>query len=193
MAKKKNSKYLQSIIDSVMGATPKNRKLVDTFDEYYTKNPVLAQEDQKQSEAMMVPYYENLISNSLEDLNNYVANANVSYQRTLRRARNTLAKGGGAIGTEREGVEKDITQDKDQQVGEVVKETERKIGTEKTKQAGYNPVGIFQEGSLVADMKSSIAEQNLWYRNQRAETYNANVARYYDSDSKKSYNNKKLY
>jgi hypothetical protein len=135
----------------------------------------------------MIPYYENQISLAMEDLNDYVANTNVSYERTLRRARYALAKGGGAIGSERTGQEKEINQDKETDIGAAVKQTARKVGTEKVKAAGFTPTGLFQEGALVGDMKTGIEEQKLFYRDQRMNRYDSDVKKIYQQTGQKTY------
>lgn len=152
----------------------------------------LEAEDYEQAEALYTPYFENLIANDLEDLNAWSESESVSYDRSLRRARFSLAAGGGAIGTEREQVEGEITTDHDSRVSNAVRATERQVGTENVKNAGYESAGREQEGALVGGMKESIQEGQLWYKNQRAQRYYGNANTYYQQPSAYSLSGNKL-
>lgn len=179
-----SSSSLSKIVKSVLGVTPKDGVLPSFEDIYSSK---LQEEDKKLAQSDMIPYYENQISLAMEDLNDYIANQNVSYQRTLRRARYTLAKGGGGIGTERDGVEKEVTQDNETAKNAAIKQTTRKVGTDKIQSTGYKPFGLFQEGALVGDMKTGIAEQELFYREQRLNRYNSDVEKINQAGTAKTY------
>jgi hypothetical protein len=183
--------YLKNLMKSIFDTTPAEREVLPTFEEQDT--PELQAQDRQTAEAMMIPYYEQQIEMAMEDLNDYVANQNVNYQRTLRRARASAAKAGGAIGTEIENTEAEIKEDRDMIVNEKTKQAERKVGTEKIQQSGYQSSGLFSEGSLIGEMKSAIEEETMNLTSERAAMYNADAAKYYNQDSQYSYNNKKLF
>lgn len=169
------------IIDAIMKNTPGQQEVLPDFETTY--NDKLEAEDYAQAEALYTPYFEQQIANELEDLNAWSEAENVSYDRSLRRARISLASQGGAIGSERTNQEGEITQDHNMSVENTVRGVERQVGTDKIKNAGYQSAGQKQEGELVGQMKSSIQEGQLWYKNQRAQRYYGNANTYYSQPS----------
>ena len=143
----------------------------ESFEETYDDEA--EEEDMEKSKEMWTEHYEQKIDMELEDLNDFVANSNVNYQRTLRTARNSYAKMGGAIGSEREGGEAEIKQDNDSRIAGASKQAERNVGTEGIEEAGYASSGLYQEGSLVQEMEGAIENEVLDLKNERADTYYA--------------------
>jgi hypothetical protein len=174
-------KQLEEMTKAILKATPKEKDPLPSFDEKYTED--LEAEDFAQAEALYTPYFEQQIANELEDLNAYTEVESVNYERSLRSARISMASGGGAIGSEREREESEITQDYDARRKSRVRQTERTVGTEKLTNAGFESAGQQQEGSLVGNLKEAIQEGQLWYKNQRAQRYYGNAETYYSQPS----------
>lgn len=176
-----SSNSYKDIIKSIMGSTPAQQKVLPDFETTYT--PELQAEDMTQSEALYKPYFEQQIANELEDLNAWSEAESVSYDRSLRRARFSLAASGGAVGSERASREGEITQDHEKSVQGAVRGTERSVGTDKIVNGGFQSAGQKQEGSLVGKMKSAVQEGQLWHKNQRAQRYYGNANTYYQQPS----------
>jgi len=187
--KRSNNDY-QDLIKSILKSTPAQNKVLPDFETTYSPN--LEAEDYKQSEELYTPYFEKQIANDLEDLNAWSETENVSYNRSLRRARFSLASQGGAIGSERTKQEGDITQNHEQRTQNTIRGTERAVGTTNIQNAGYQSAGQNQEGSLVGKMKESIQSGQLWYKNQRAQRYYGNAKTYYSQPSAYSLSGDKL-
>lgn len=179
--KKSESSNYKDIIKEIMKATPAQQKVLPDFETTYSDK--LEAEDYAQSEALYKPYFEQQIANELEDLNAWNEAESISYERSLRRARVSLAATGGAIGSEREQQEGEISQDHESNVENTVRGIERKVGTERIKNAGYQSAGQTQEGSIVGKLKTAIQEGQLWYKNQRAQRYYGNANTYYSQPS----------
>jgi len=180
-SKSSSDKGYKDILKAIMKNTPAQQKVLPDFETTYT--PDMEAEDYTQSEALYKPYFEQEIANQLEDLNAWSEAESVSYDRSLRRARFSLAAGGGAIGSERTQQEGEITSDHETNVNNQVRGVERSVGTERIKGAGYQSAGQTQEGSIVGQMKSAIQEGQLWYKNQRAQRYYGNANTYYSQPS----------
>jgi len=174
-------KDYKGILKSILGSTPAQQEVKPDFETTYT--PELMAEDYAQSEALYKPYFEQQISNELEDLNAWSESENTNYDRNLRRARFSLATQGGAIGSERDSVEGEITTDHNKNVQDTVRGTERKVGTDAITAGGYQSAGQNQEGEIVGSMKAAIQEGQLWYKQQRANRYYGNVNNYYQQPS----------
>lgn len=185
-----SDKGYKDIIKSIMKSTPAQQKVLPDFETTY--NDKLQAEDYAQSEALYKPYFEQQIANELEDLNAWSEAESVSYDRSLRRARFSLATGGGAIGSERTTQEGEITTDHNTNVQNTVRGTERAIGTDAIKNGGYQSAGQTQEGDIVGKMKTAIQEGQLWYKNQRAQRYYGNANTYYSQPSAYSLEGSKL-
>jgi len=182
----KDKDYSSSdLVDAVLGVTQKEKDPLPTFEEIYTQE--LQDEDRTQAEELFKPYYEMEIAKQLEDLNAWSEMESIDYERTLRRGRASLAEQGGAIGGERETFQKEAKGEHERSTQNQVRTTEREIGTEKIKEAGYQSGGLFQEGAMVGKMKSDIEGQALWNRNQRSQAYYANAANYYSTPSNETY------
>jgi hypothetical protein len=169
------------IVKNIMGATPAQQKVIKPFEDTYT--PELEAEDYAQSEALYKPFYEKQIANELEDLNAWSEADSVSYDRSLRRARFSLAASGAAIGGDRTTVEGEMDTDHKAEVANQVRGVERLVGTDRIVNGGYQSAGQNQEGSIVGGMKAQIQEGQLWYKNQRAQRYNGNSQTYYSQPS----------
>ena len=180
-SKKSSDKGYEDIIKAIMKATPAQQEVLPDFETTYTSE--MEAEDYAQSEALYTPYFEQQIANELEDLNAWNEAESISYERSLRRARVSLAATGGAIGSEREQQEGEITQNHEANVENAVREIERKVGTDRIKNAGYQSAGQTQEGSIVGKLKTAIQEGQLWYKNQRAQRYYGNADTYYSQPS----------
>lgn len=178
--KKEKSDY-SDLVKSVLKNTPAQQPVLEEFEKTYT--PALEAEDYAQAEALYTPYFEQQIKNELEDLNAFTQTESVNYDRSLRSARASLAASGGAIGTERESKEGEITQDHEANVRNTVRGVERTVGTEKLQGAGYQSAGQTQEGSIVGKLKTAVQEGQLWYKNQRAQRYMGNSNVYYQQPS----------
>lgn len=174
-SKSSDSSY-KKVIESILKATPAQQEVLPDFETTYT--PELQAEDYTQSEALYKPFFEKQIADELEDLNAWSQAENTNYDRNLRRARISIAQGGGAIGGERQRVEGEITTDHAQTVSNTLRATERSIGTEKLTAGGYQSQGQ-QEGAKVAAMKEAIQGGQLWYKNQRAQRYYGDANTYY--------------
>jgi hypothetical protein len=173
-----------------MKSTPAQQKVLPDFETTYSDD--LEAEDYAQSEALYKPYFEQQIANELEDLNAWSEAESISYDRSLRRARFSLAAQGGAIGSERMTEEGEISSDHETNVQNTVRGVERSVGTDKIKNAGYQSAGQTQEGSIVGKMKTAIQEGQLWYKNQRAQRYYGNANNYYSQPSAYSLDGSKL-
>lgn len=185
------SDLVDKVSKEILGSTPGFQAPAEDFETKYT--PELQAEDEAQSRALFEPYYNDQVSALLEDLSSTEAMESVSYDRTLRRARASLAQGGGAIGTEREGADKEITDRQGNERTGRLKSAERTIGTERLTGAGFQSVtGSPQEGSLIGEMKGNIAEQSLWYKNQRAQRYYGDAKTYYGNGTGRSLTGSKL-
>jgi len=189
-SKSKKGESVSDLVKSVLSATPAQQEILPDFETTYT--PELEAEDYAQSEALYKPYFEQQIANELEDLNAWSESENVSYERSLRRARFSLGASGGAIGGEREQVEGEMNQDHTAKVQNQVRGVERNVGTEKVTGAGFQSGGQTQEGELVGQMKAAIQEGQLWYKNQRAQRYYGNANTYYSQPSPYSLSGDKL-
>lgn len=188
--KEKSDNSYADIIKAITKNTPAQQKVLPDFETTY--NDKLEAEDYSQSEALYTPYFEQQIANELEDLNAWSEAENVSYDRSLRRARISLAAQGGAIGSERTTEEGEITTDHETNVQNTVRGVERSVGTDKIKNAGYQSSGQKQEGSLIGQMKEAIQGGQLWYKNQRAQRYYGNANTYYSQPSAYSLEGSKL-
>lgn len=177
-----NSGYgalVDKITKSVLSSAPKEKKPLKDFEKVY--NSKLQKEDLEQSKALFEPYYNDKISTILEDLNTTLQMDSISYDRSLRRARASMALSGGAIGSERTTAEGEMQADFNANKTEKVKTAERSVGTERLTAAGYVSAGTPREGTIVGEMKKNIADQQLWYKNQRAQRYYADAGAYYAS------------
>lgn len=170
---------VDKISKGVLSSAPKEKKPVKDFEKVYGKK--LQKEDLLQAKALFEPYYNDKISTILEDLNTTLQMDSISYDRSLRRARASMALSGGAIGTERTNTEGEMQTDFNANRTEKVKGAERAVGTEKLTAAGYTSSGTTREGTIVGEMKKNIADQQLWYKNQRAQRYYADAGAYYAS------------
>lgn len=174
------SSLVDKVSQEILGVTPGFQKPVEDFETKYT--PELQAEDEAQSRALFEPYYNDKINSLLEDLSSTEQLESVSYDRTLRRARASLARAGGAIGTEREEADKEITDRQTSERNTRLKTAERTIGTDRLTGAGFQGVtGTPQEGSLLSEMKGNIEDQKLWYKNQRANRYYGDAKKYYET------------
>lgn len=178
---KDSNKGYKDVIDSILKNTPAQQEVLPDFETTYS--PELQAEDMTQSEALYKPYFEKQIADELEDLNAWSEAENVSYDRSLRRARFSLAAGGGAIGSERTTQEGEMEADKNTRLENTVRGVERNIGTAAIKNGGYQSAGTEQEGALVGKMKEAIQGGQLWYKNQRAQRYYGNANNYYSQPS----------
>jgi hypothetical protein len=182
-SKKSSSSSVKDLVNksikSILNVTPAFQKTAADFEStVYT--PEIAAEDEVQAKALFEPYFNEQINTLLEDLNVVEQMESVSYDRSLRRARSSMAQAGGAIGTQREENDKMITDDYQYNRNNRLRTSERTIGTERMQGAGYQPVaGTPQEGSLIREMKGTIADQILWNKNQRAQRYYGDVGNYY--------------
>ncbi len=171
----------KDLVKSVMDNTPAQQPVLADFESTYT--PAVQAEDMAQSEALYTPYFKQQIANQLEDLNAFSQTESVNYDRSLRSARASLAATGGAIGSERDTKEGNITQDYNTTMDNQVRGVERNVGTDAIKNAGYQSNGQTQEGDIVGKMKSAIQEGQLWYKNQRANEYMGDSKTYYSQPS----------
>lgn len=179
----KRTESYQEIVDSILQSTPAFRDPREEFDKYYTDE--LRAEDRTQAEELMRPYFEKRISDEMEDLNLWADQDEANYKRSLRRARNQAASSGGAIGSEREEQEGQITSDHQREKTGRVRETERTVGSKKLQKGGFESTGKY-EGSLVGNMKQAIEDQSLWNREQRLNRYISDSKKYYGQPSSKS-------
>lgn len=170
---------VDKITSSVLGSAKKEKKPPKDFEKVY--NSKLQEEDLNQSKALFEPFYNDKISTVLEDLNTTLQMDSVSYERTLRRARSSMALSGGAIGSERTSAEGEMAADNTAGRTAKVKTAERAVGTERLTAAGYASAGTTREGEIVGEMKKNIADQQLWHKNQRAQRYYADAGVYYAS------------
>lgn len=177
---KKNSDY-SNLAKSILKNTSAQQPVLKEFEKTYT--PELQAADYAQAEALYTPYFEQQIANELEDLNAFTQTESVNYDRNLRSARASLAARGGAIGTERENKEGELTEDYNTTVKNTVRGVERNVGTAKLTGAGYQSAGQNQEGSIVGKLKTAVQEGQLWYKNQRAQRYMGNSNVYYQQPS----------
>lgn len=183
------SSLVKDISKAILDVTPAEKDPYTPFD--YT--PALEAEDQAQAEALFNPFYEEQVANLLEDLDNVEQMESVNYQRTLRRARFSMASGGGAIGTERETNDQEITDNYTYNKNNRAKEAERTVGTERLTGAGFSSVtNSPQEGSLIRDWKANIADQKLRSKEQRQQRWAFDADQYYKIPSTKSVTGKNL-
>jgi len=180
-AKKDSDNDYKDIIKSILESTPAQQEVLPDFETTYSSD--LEAEDYTQAEALYKPYFERQIANELEDLNAWSEAESISYERSLRRARFSLAASGGAIGSERTTQESEMAQDEQMKTESQIRGVERNVGTEAIKNAGYQSGGQTQEGSIVGKMKTAIQEGQLWYKNQRAQRYYGNANTYYSQPS----------
>ena len=176
-----SDKSNRELIDAILKSTPAQKKILPPFEEKY--NNALKAEDYTQAEALYTPYFKKQIANQLEDLNAWSEAEDTNYERSLRRARFSLAAQGGAIGTERQKAENDITKGHQQRTNNAVRGTERAVGTKNIKNAGYQSAGQNQQGSITEKMKEAIQSGQLWYKNQRAQRYYGEAKTYYSQPS----------
>jgi len=178
---KSSEKSYKDVVDSILKNTPAQNDPLPDFESTYTND--LMKEDYAQSEALFKPYFEQQISNQLEDLNSWAESENINYNRSLRRARFSLASQGGAIGSERTTQEGEITSDHNRSTQNAVRNAERIVGTDNITKAGYQSAGQKQEGSIVGNMNAAIQEGQLWYKQQRSNRYYGNATNYYNQPS----------
>lgn len=183
MSKKKKKKKYSSIVDSVLANTPGQQSVMPTFDEYYASHPELAQEDLAQAQNQVNPSIAKDVANELEDLTLYTQSSTADYNRSLRRARATMAVQGGAIGSERTTVEGEMAADKQAADKTAQKGTALKVGTGAMNAAGFNDYTTPQEGSLPASQKAQVADWQQWYKTNRANTYWSGANTYYKQPS----------
>jgi hypothetical protein len=168
---------VDQIATSILGVAPKEKKAPKDFDDVYTSK--LQKEDEDQARSMFEPFYNEKINGILEDLNTVMQMESVNYERSLRRARASMAQAGGAIGTERTNAEGEMNQDYQTNRNIRIRSAEKQVGTERIKGAGYTPTNNPLEGSLISEMKQNIAEQTLWNKQQRANRYYSDVSKYF--------------
>lgn len=185
-------KMLKKVQESILDTTPAFQEVLPDF-ETTVYNEDLQAEDRAQSEALFNDYFDNQINTYLEDLTNTEQQEGVNYQRSLRRARLSMARSGGAIGTERENADQEITSDYQYGRGNRLRQAERTIGTDKLNAAGFeSATQTPQEGSINQERTKSIEEQVLWYKNQRAQRYYGDAQNYYQTSPGVSLTGKKL-
>ncbi len=168
-------------MDSILKNMPAFKPVARDFEEIYT--PELEAEDLAQAEASVKPYFEEQIRRELEDLNAFVEVENVNYERSLRRARFSLAARGGGIGTERVQIENEITSDHQRAINEKLRAAERDVGTKKLTEAGYASQGTNLKGDVIDKMEQAIFNEQQQNKRHRAERYYADVNRYYATES----------
>ena len=175
-ASKGKSNDYGSFIDEIF-----QEKVTADFEEDYEKSGAkdLHMENAK---SLMAPYYEKQVGQYMEDLNAWSQMESVSYERSLRRARASMAVRGGAIGSERDTAEGEMAYDREAERRSKISTAERTVGTERIKQAGYNPVaGTPEEGSIYAEMTGAIEDTALTYKNDWLETKVSEANRKYRS------------
>ena len=172
---------IDSIINEILGATPGFSGPDKTFDEFYTEKQ--QKEDAKLSEEMFNPYYEQQISDTMEDLTYYMETDSVDYKRTLRQGRAKMAQAGGAIGSERTGWEGEVTDSYESNRENKLRGIERRVGSDALKEAGYTPVYGDRKGSLIDERNAAIEEQKLWYRNNAYNQYSSGANASYKQPS----------
>jgi len=181
---------ISSIVKSILGATPGFNNPDKTFDEFYGEKQQA--EDRKQSEALFSPYFEKQISDSLEDLNAWSEMDSINYNRTLRQGRSKMAQLGAAIGKERRDFEGEVTKEHEMGKQAKVRQTERQVGSEAIKKAGYSSIYGDRLGELTDKRNSAIEEQVLWYRDQAMNQYNSTVNTAYKRPSNTNFLGAKL-
>ncbi|MDY0218837.1 MAG: hypothetical protein RBR14_05770 [Candidatus Cloacimonas acidaminovorans] len=165
-----------SFIDEIF-----QEKVTTDFEEDYEKSGA-KDIHLENAKALMTPYYEKQVGQYMEDLNAWSQMESVSYERSLRRARASMAVRGGAIGSEREGTEGEMAYDREADRRSKISTAERTVGTERIKGAGYNPVaGTPEEGSIYAEMTGAIEDTALTYKNDWLETKVSEANRKYRS------------
>lgn len=184
------NKSNKDLIDSILNSTPAQKKTLQEFEKTYT--PTMEANDYATSEKLYKPYFQKQIANQLEDLNAWSEAENVSYDRSLRRARFSLAASGGAIGTERQKEESDMTKNHQRNVDNAVRGTERAVGTQNITNAGYQSAGQNQQGSITEKMKEAIQAGQLEFKNQQAANYIGNAKTYYSQPSAYALSGNKL-
>lgn len=185
------SSLVSKVSKQILGATPSFQAPVQDFEQAYT--PELQAEDTAQSKALFEPQFNERVGNLLEDLKTTESIESVSYERTLRRARFSMAAQGGAIGTERAMNDQDILDRQKSEQDARLKASERTIGTQRMQESGYRSVtNSPQEGSLVRELKANTAEQELWYKDQRAKRYYNDASKYYQTPTGTSLTGSKM-
>lgn len=183
---------VSDLVKAVLKATPAQQPVTENiadFEKYYAG---LEEQDFATAEALYTPYFEKEIAMELEDLNAWSEAENVSYDRSLRRARFALAAQGGAIGTERDETEGEITQDHNARVQNQVRTTERSVGTANVQKAGFQSAGMEQKGTMVDKMQAAIQEGQLYFKNLAAQKYFGNQKTYFSSPTNYSLSGEKL-
>lgn len=153
--------------------------LSENFDEFYDED--MENEDIDTAKKLWEGHFEQQITMQLEDLNDFAANSNVNYNRSLRTARSSLAKMGGAIGSERTTEEGEIKQDKDRVMASKINQVKGQVGTEEIQKAGYKTTGVFQEGALNEELEYAIENEKLDLQDERSTRFYAEKARIADN------------
>jgi len=177
------SRYYENnnpLVQSVLEQTPSFRTPPKTFEETYT--PELQQEDLTQSKALFEPYFQQQISDVMEDLNAWAANEHVDYTRTLRRARASYASRNAGIGSQRQRAEEETTSDYQRRGKEMTKQTERNVGTEAIKEGGFTPFYEGREGEIAGNMKTAIKDQQQKFKNEAIGKYEDATSKYYKQE-----------
>ncbi len=181
-------KDTKNVISEILGATPAFQDVVKPFEEIYGEE--LQKEDQVQAEALMKPYFAQQISDTMEDLNAWKEMESVNYRRTLKQGRNKMAQLGAAIGSERTKWQGEVRSEKERRERDQVRVTERQVGTEEMRKAGFNPFYQNRVGKITDAMNTAIEEQKLWYRNQRAQRYYADARNKYRQEGGQTFGQK---
>ncbi len=101
-----------------------------------------------------------------------------------------MAQLGAAIGSERTKWQGEVKREKDMREREQVRATEREVGTEEMRKAGYTPFYQNRVGSITDAMNTAIEEQKLWHRNQRAQRYYADARNKYRQEGGQTFGQK---
>jgi hypothetical protein len=172
---------VDSIIDEILGATPGFREPEMDFDEFYDEK--MQKEDKKLAESMFNPYYERKIADSMEDLKSYIETESIDYKRTLRQGRARMAQLGGAIGSERTSWEGEVGSQYDRQKQGAIRQTERSVGSDAIKEAGFTSNYGGRTGTLIDERNAAIADQTIWYRDQAMNQHNSGANKSYQRPS----------
>jgi hypothetical protein len=178
------------VVNSILSATPGFQDPVASFEEIYTDE--LQAEDRAQAEALFKPYFAQQIADQMEDLRIGIENDSVDYNRTMRQGRVKMARGGGAVGSEREMWEEEVGRSRDTAKQSRIRSAERAVGSENIRTAGYNPLYNGRVGTLTDDMNAAIEEQSVWYRTQRANRYYGDASRTYQQSTGRNILGQKL-
>lgn len=168
------------LVQKVLKSTSSFRPPTPSFEETYT--PALQAEDLAQSKALFEPYFQQQISDVMEDLNAWSTNENIDYRRTLRRARATYASRGTGIGTKREGAEKEMTGDYERRKQQMTKQTERNVGSEAIQGAGMTPFYNGRQGEIMSKMTDAIEEDRQKNEATRRARYEDMTTKYYKQE-----------